>query len=222
MQNLTTAECIEAYARPFMTKFRNVVLISSNFSYDPTIAPTYVSIGDFTWICDEPTTGSCKSSDIRSDNWTFACILFTTCRIEYCMAEPTEEFCTIRLNLPGLGFVIGAGVIKSLCILYMIFRLRLDPSLQCIGDALGSFLDDPDPTTEGRCVAGSNSFRRKAFWRNPPTAIALPPKTRKFWWSVISWQTFVFCSICWMGFGGIYVGFFAALGNTSEPGFWQR
>jgi hypothetical protein len=129
--------------------------------------------------------------------------------IQYCMAEPIEEYCTARFSLTNLGDVVGTNVIKAACVICLLLRVPLRTALSTVGDAVTSFLNEPYPTTEKMCKASMFDFRKKRFWQNPPAARPLSVSQQR-WWRVVSWQSIVLCVLCWLGFGGFYLGFLAS------------
>jgi hypothetical protein len=230
MQNLTAEQCIDAYARPIISLYRDVVLITSSplFGASDIVLAEQPFTGGFSWVCNAHPVSpeTCSASALAGKPWLYdlqySNVHAEILPIDYCMAEPIDEFCTVRFSLINLGFVIGAGIVKAACIFYVVARIKLQPSIRTTGDAIASFLSHHDPKTENRCTAVSSDFAKKPFWLSEPTPRSLPPPPRRLWWSTISWKLFILCAISWMGFGGIYAGFFAAMGNTSAPDFFAR
>ena len=62
------------------------------------------------------------------------------------------------------------NMIKFLCILYTTYRLsnRVDPPLAILGDALASFLQDPDTHTKKMCIILQDEITNNIdAWRRP-------------------------------------------------------
>jgi hypothetical protein len=63
-----------------------------------------------------------------------------------------------------LGIVI-LGAIKIITMICILFQWHSDPRhyLRTIGDAVVSFIEMPDPTTEGMCLVTKSQLRRKGW-----------------------------------------------------------
>ena len=62
------------------------------------------------------------------------------------------------------------NTIKFLCILYTTYRLstRVDPPLAILGDAVASFLQDPDTHTKKMCIISQDAITNNIdAWRRP-------------------------------------------------------
>ena len=62
------------------------------------------------------------------------------------------------------------NMIKFLCILYTTYRLstRVNPPLVILGDAVASFLQDPDTHTEDMCIVSQDDITTNIdAWRRP-------------------------------------------------------
>ena len=56
------------------------------------------------------------------------------------------ELCTIELSTESVTTVIAANALKTLCFFLAVFNNNYKP-LITLGDAVASFLDQPDPST---------------------------------------------------------------------------
>ncbi|KAM6535879.1 hypothetical protein FALCPG4_005408 [Fusarium falciforme] len=70
---------------------------------------------------------------------------------KYCHSEIVEENCALNANQPIVIFIIICNSIKLIIITAMVFWFKGWPIIT-LGDAIQSFLNDPDPTTEGLCL----------------------------------------------------------------------
>ena len=110
------------------------------------------------WVCDETTTqDQCQRNPPNPSNWTFS-YNYTGVNaqspenhdltlVSYCLGSKVQARCTVELIPTFLYIVIACNAIKAVALFCMVY-LKLDPLLT-IGEAVGSFLDSPDPTTEG-------------------------------------------------------------------------
>lgn len=77
--------------------------------------------------------------------------------------------------------------------LSLLWRKDMRP-LTTLGDAIASFLDEPDPTTKNQCLAEQNHFHHKREWR--PVALEWKGKGHS-WFSAASPSRWLLCnSLC--------------------------
>ncbi|KAF4543969.1 uncharacterized protein LTHEOB_6635 [Lasiodiplodia theobromae] len=114
--------------------------------------------------------------------------------VKYCLAEVVEEHCRLQFSFAIAGAVIACNVIKAVCMGYIVWKYR-QAFLATIGDALASFLDDPDPETKGRCLYSRDTFKKEWEWMRhndmrDPKAVAVEPERhssrRPFWGGAVS------------------------------------
>ncbi|KAL1842642.1 hypothetical protein VTJ49DRAFT_4553 [Mycothermus thermophilus] len=89
--------------------------------------------------------------------------------VQHCLALPAPApTCEINLNAPLLGTV---ALLNSVVVVATAAVLFKRPSffrpLATLGDAIASFLEDPDPTTRGACLLSKADVRRGCW---PPFA----------------------------------------------------
>ena len=84
--------------------------------------------------------------------------------LDGCLSMRVDEHCRLIFHPPLCLIVIGCGLVK---ILSMFLTARLDRKevLLTIGDAITSFLDRPDPTTDGWCLMSRRGAVRKIWCR---------------------------------------------------------
>ncbi len=71
--------------------------------------------------------------------------------VQYCLAEPVTETCTLTFSLDIAIVVMVFNVVKILCMCYVAFLIR-DRPLITVGDAVESFLKVVDETSKGMCL----------------------------------------------------------------------
>jgi hypothetical protein len=90
--------------------------------------------------------------------------------VQYCLSERVPEKCSYNGNIPIVAIVLVANLIKLVGMLYVAFRLR-DAPLITVGDAVESFLNEPDRTTRGMCLLTKEdvvkSIRKRHRWDQP-------------------------------------------------------
>ena len=170
------------------------------------------------WVCGNPVADIyssvvmgydfyCSKSMVNPSNWTFET---ASQKIDYCMAEPIKSYCSVRLSSANLGYVIGAGLLKVICIIYVIFRIPIRPAMTTTGDAIASFLHNPDSLTAERCTWNASDFGKKPFLA-PPEPRVLPASQRRFMIRSVSWDRLLMCGVVWGGFLAVYLEYFIIL-----------
>ncbi|KAL8991876.1 MAG: hypothetical protein Q9169_007572 [Polycauliona sp. 2 TL-2023] len=80
--------------------------------------------------------------------------------VDYCLSRRVEEHCRLQFSFALLIVVVICNFIKAACMITMVYRRDTRP-LITLGDAIASFLSDPDTTTQGNCVASKKDFRER-------------------------------------------------------------
>ena len=146
--------CLDAYGTAFVSKWGDVLLISTNPSINDSLlnqayAQTGPGTGDspfcYTLI---PADRTKCSIDGRPDpnNWVvwgeWDDSQTSDGSISHCMAERAQEHCKIRFSMPFMCAVIACNLVKMTCMWIIVWKLDPYP-LVTIGDAIASFLDSP-------------------------------------------------------------------------------
>ena len=133
----------------------------------------------------------------------------------YCLASPTAETCKLQFSLVCLLVVLCSNAIKLFVVILVLFTGDLE-RLITIGDAMASFLADPDNITVGACLATkytsmrmSYTMRAKVTDVDSATPLA-DPRLRDFkystilqdkrslsprWFEAASWKRWLICII---------------------------
>ena len=83
---------------------------------------------------------------------------------KYCLSEQIEGFCKNQVSNILLFVVFLCSLGKSVfCTVTLCSLWHLQP-LSTVGDAIQSFICQPDPTTEGMCTFIWRNFTKKADW----------------------------------------------------------
>ena len=80
--------------------------------------------------------------------------------IDHCLSEKINAQCEFEANFIVVVIVACCNIVKASVMLYVALRLRGQP-LITVGDAVESFLDEPDPTTRSLCLATQAEIRTK-------------------------------------------------------------
>ena len=117
-----------------------------------------------------------RLNEVEPQNWTVNVIEtlgpanFTTTNstksVYYCLSQPTEESCKLQFSLPIAIVIIFFNFIKAVIMLILVFGLR-EARVQTIGDAIASFLIQPDHIVNGRCLYSISDFKQEGLLGNP-------------------------------------------------------
>ena len=78
--------------------------------------------------------------------------------VDYCLAQPAPQRCELDLSIGILAFVIVCNVAKITCFFYTLSLDKFEP-LITIGDAIKSFLANPDHTTSSLGLLDAHAVR---------------------------------------------------------------
>lgn len=117
-------------------------------------------------LADSRPTCSTKAAQGNSSTWPVGyheaiadgdVRILTSYPISYCLVESDSQVtCSLRTIPQLLIAVIIANTVKFLAMLVMLHFKQ--PTLVTIGDGVASFLENPDSTTEGMCLANYADF----------------------------------------------------------------
>lgn len=77
--------------------------------------------------------------------------------VEHCLSQKVEDRCRLQFAVPIMIAVLSCNFVKLLCMVLTIWKCR-EPNFVPLGDALCSFLEDPDQNTLGMCIARKKEF----------------------------------------------------------------
>jgi hypothetical protein len=194
------AACMAEYAVPFVSKVRNVLLVSTDNDPTNNVLQSYFWDAGFEvpfyWICgdgyspdpyrDKETPCTLSIATSGAATWTVM-----SHPISYCMVEPVVEECRLSFSLEIMLIVIVANMTKATIMILTYWKLNT-PTLVTIGDAIASFLDKPDPTTAGICLSTREDIR-KGKWKNEAAKRWVPK--RHFWFKAASIKRWLTCNI---------------------------
>lgn len=115
-----------------------------------------------TWICptnDVLDGDDCNAEAIIGDlsDWK---VTPKEIPIDSCYSVAAAEHCTLQYSLTVLIIVISCDSLKLLA-MFLVLKMPGNP-LTTLGDAVASFMENPDPTTAGRCLMNDADMRRKS------------------------------------------------------------
>lgn len=112
--------------------------------------------GDDCWSVQDPN---------NQHIWTSGCSDFSDTKkhpVSFCLSERAPPHCKIQLNSTILVIVTVVNFLKTILMFYIVFR-PFDEPLLTMGDAVASFLDDPDPSTRDMCLLSIRDIRHGHF-----------------------------------------------------------
>lgn len=237
---LDNHDCIQNYAHDFITKYRNVIAVVSNETTagDDTLLSVAInelptggyldaSFDPFAWICNDTETTNKTGVHDRNSAGFVPCASQTReleniantwwksggYHISHCLAEEIKPDCHLHFAPHLMGPVILMNIIKCLVAFYVAFRM-VDVPLVTLGDAIQSFVKQPDRTTAGMCLITAHEAERTFSRKAAPMAPRPPQKfqlrkqrlakviTKRQWLLLSSMLTIVVLGLV----GGIIVG----------------
>lgn len=82
--------------------------------------------------------------------------LTTYHNVTSCYSDMTVAHCKLNINIVILAIVVTCNIIKAICMFVTVCRSK-DYPLVTIGDAIASFLEHPDTTTQNLCLLSKTS-----------------------------------------------------------------
>ena len=191
LQRLDNVACKKAYSAGFISSRADVLLVSSKkndtnslLGFDPLLSPGFSPNnpghrGGWT-SAREP------AQKMSGNAWTAYGL-----EIDYCLSQLVNEQCRLQYSVAILIIVIICNFVKMICMCLIALQQPSEP-LVTLGDAIASFLDKPDSTTRGQCLAGNLRLERKENWH----ATASPWDSKKqVWFAAASQQRWYLCKI---------------------------
>ncbi|KAL8708100.1 MAG: hypothetical protein Q9220_006954 [cf. Caloplaca sp. 1 TL-2023] len=192
---LENSQCIKKYAQEFLADRGDVLAVTSDLNNSLSmerLADAHPSSGvgsglAYDWICDVYPSSQiqeqCRPDDGTAKDWTLGSGLYS---VSYCLSRRMEEHCRLQYSLPLLITVIVCNFVKAIGMILLAYQ-RTSKPLVTLGDALTSFLDNPDPTSKGNCMADKTilklhswGVRTKAGHTTPRMWFKNASKTRWF------------------------------------------
>lgn len=191
LTNLMQAQCIDAYARNFITNRGAVILVLDSTNQttveQPAMYQADFSNGHdnsceadrFAWICDQdgkntclPTSGAdgrthapCSSrvdsTAVRLNNIGWK-PLGVSYSVQGCLTEELLQQCRLLASFPIVLMVLVLNLAKTAITCRVAIFLKERPIL-AIGDATASFLERPDLTSKGMCLLSQKDLNKAIF-----------------------------------------------------------
>lgn len=133
-----------------MSNRGSIIALSSGMNATTLIyAGSSVSLDEvvpYPWICD--VNHGCQTRDIlpHAIDWTISTGK-NSYLVQGCLSRLAEEHCKLQCSLLIMCIVIGSNCVKIVCMALVLWCQSSKP-LVTLGDAMESFLEKPDPSTE--------------------------------------------------------------------------
>ncbi|KAK0613461.1 hypothetical protein B0T14DRAFT_436573 [Immersiella caudata] len=135
LRNLTAGECAQEFGGAFSTSFGAALVISDVKSQTSSVIQT--TVGRLSLVRGGGGIGN-LTRHVGS--------------VKYCLAQPARtQTCEVIASGPLLGAVAFLNIVTVVCIAVVMFRKAFEP-LVTLGDAITSFLKEPDMNTRGCCL----------------------------------------------------------------------
>jgi hypothetical protein len=125
LQNMTSSQCIEAYGINFVSKSRNVLLVTTDADTSNNSllhVGTWSAMNEvpYAWICgdgwsftpysDQPPSAACtiSTATAATSNW-----IVSSHHISYCMVQEVVEECQLSFSLLIMLVVISVNAAKT-------------------------------------------------------------------------------------------------------------
>lgn len=179
LTRLENAECIRTYGTDFITNFLNVLLVTNGshiqagsilagYEYHPAPASSHSGgdgILDLDWICNGLGPCDIPNQISQASTWSYTLVNKDPTRISYCLAQPVQPQCTVEILPQVLVIVIVCNILKGICFTTLLIKRNFTP-LIILGDAIVSFMTEPDPTALSSGPLSAETVR-KAYIGDP-------------------------------------------------------
>ncbi|KKZ66920.1 hypothetical protein EMCG_07416 [[Emmonsia] crescens] len=162
---------------------------------------------------------SYSNEDGRGKNETF--------KIEGCLSEKKPESCQLMFSFLIAIIVLGLNIVNIVCIFVTAHDTRADVLLT-IGDAISSFLSQPDPNSRGRCLSSKSNVYTRAFITSSETRysqVNIPkrlPRLKRWFHSINSFHWYIAVALYFASLAAsIYLHRIASSSLKSEYGEWS-
>lgn len=123
-------------------------------------------------------------------------------KYDHCLAKRANPKCKLQFSIQILAVVVFCNAAKSALMIFTLWR-HLDETLLTFGDAIASWLNQPDESTKGRCLADRSNLKWTLpdrsldlkdflYARNNHEATALHTRSLQRWRAAVSnirWRT---------------------------------
>ncbi|RAL08825.1 uncharacterized protein BO97DRAFT_397376 [Aspergillus homomorphus CBS 101889] len=186
--NMTNEECLNNYDVQYNTQLSTLIFVAerryfNNESSLSALMDGYTSIYDYTSgdgtdiakdaIANNDWTAQGMTWNLTVD-WGYMDLdLAKDIPISHCMAKRASQRCELLFS-PSIALaVIVCNIIKAIC-MFVAARTDRPGILLRVGDAVASFLSQPDTNTQGRCLMSRADMTQGPYqWEPLPDRVGL-------------------------------------------------
>ena len=181
--HLDNKECVDTYTAPIIPTNSDLLLISDTNAtnsliwYELEMVSNLVSGENGSFFCgltscqkdgtvSNPRDLSLNASALLAGSEYDKLVNVTIPEItyiDYCLSKRVREHCKLQFSLTIMIVVIVCNMVKTVCMAMIFWKQDPEP-LVTLGDAIASFLDRPDVTSERNCIAGRAQFENSRYW----------------------------------------------------------
>jgi hypothetical protein len=198
-EELNPSDCIKAYSTDLVQDRKTLVVVTKSDPSSSADASSVYYVGSsspkqarpFDWICIDVDLSQlifgqkCPPDGLQP--WRLA-----GHAVEYCLSEVMEEDCKLQIAIPILVVVIFCNLMKLIVMCLVGWKFRLRP-LVTTGDAIQSFLQEPDSTTSRMCLVDKEMIV-KGMWEDLPLPQMYHPRGR-LWFFACSLPRWIACNV---------------------------
>lgn len=203
LTKLDNAACINAYGNDYVSSYGDLLLVSSTknannsvLTWDSSSPPdisseTVVTSDTYDWICyGDLDSAPCDpdKAAAKADEW-----VVQRQPIDYCLSRKNEEHCRLQFSVIIMVVVILCNLVKTICMIITVWKERAG-TLVTLGDAISSFLNDPDSATAGCCLADKDDFKTRNWYLLTSVTKKYVPK-RYSWFRAASLRRWAICNV---------------------------
>ncbi|KAK0726745.1 hypothetical protein B0T26DRAFT_671509 [Lasiosphaeria miniovina] len=141
LQNLTSADCIDAYGTPFLTSLSDVVLVIGQLHDNATLERFDAAMPHSQDLNRPAPRNPQRRGRVEAPiagNHTVA----------YCLSKQEEEYCKVNFSIVFAAIVVAANAVKVTVLVITLLNPPQEPLL-VLGDAIASFLTRPNLHSAG-------------------------------------------------------------------------
>ena len=212
LTKLDNAACISAYAQPLQSAWGNVIVVLDNGEpsnaildvwYESIPQPIDSNQDSYRWICTgligEASGDQClfHVAALRANSTAWIVPGFQTNKmgsegapVKYCLGESVPESYSLEFSLGLAVFVTCANLFKAIVMCFIAFGIKERP-LMTIGDAISSFMEQPDHFTDNMCLLSkAKAEQNPRRWSAKPSFYK---DKRKRWFNASSLRRWILC-----------------------------
>jgi hypothetical protein len=129
-------------------------------------------------MCEKGSDSCNNPADARrlrtKEDWTL-----NGTKIDYCLSQTQEEHCKLQFSIGIMVAVLLCNLIKCTTMFWVVWQQR-DTTFITFGDAIVSWLEEPDPASANRCFESVRSISQKTKKQPPKTPQTIGRATRRW------------------------------------------